>query len=155
MSHEACHGAAGAAFRQVKQPQALHVCLPDKIVSHCYSSVLVPQLKMGRAAWLTCAEACNSRCTDCREILSGLAQENPTWLSNFSAQFNAVLVMDDYGLTFGPEFAPEGNDYVPRIIFADPDGSVRSEVGRERHTNAPPKNIDCVACDCDGHYMSV
>jgi hypothetical protein len=41
------------------------------------------------------------RCEDCRLMLQGFAKENPTWLSNLSAQFNAVLVLDDFILEFG------------------------------------------------------
>lgn len=40
-------------------------------------------------------------CADCRDLLAGLKEEDRSWLSNLSAQFNAVLVMDDFGLLFG------------------------------------------------------
>ena len=48
-------------------------------------------------------------------------------LSQLSSQFLAVLVLDDYGLEppfNGPEYAPQGFDAVPRILFASPDGKV-------------------------------
>ena len=41
------------------------------------------------------------RCADCRALLAGMQNESPTWLSGISAQFNSVLVLDDYGLEFG------------------------------------------------------
>lgn len=46
-------------------------------------------------------------CQDCRDMLDSLAhEEDPAFLSNLSAQFNAVLVLDDYTLEFGVSGEP-------------------------------------------------
>ncbi len=79
--------------------------------------------------------------------------ESQTFLAGISSQFNAILVLDDFGMEFGvrgkiwvaatpslaagrrssnagcvlsmqAEYAPFNHDYVPRVVFADPDGTV-------------------------------
>eukprot|EP00199_Chlamydomonas_sp_CCMP681_P005066 CAMPEP_0119106982 /NCGR_PEP_ID=MMETSP1180-20130426/7886_1 /TAXON_ID=3052 ORGANISM="Chlamydomonas cf sp, Strain CCMP681" /NCGR_SAMPLE_ID=MMETSP1180 /ASSEMBLY_ACC=CAM_ASM_000741 /LENGTH=125 /DNA_ID=CAMNT_0007092403 /DNA_START=368 /DNA_END=745 /DNA_ORIENTATION=+ len=67
-------------------------------------------------------------CSDCRDMLDSLAREDHTFSSSLSAQFNAVLVLDDYTFSFGPEYAPHDADYTPRVIFADPDGTIRDDI---------------------------
>ncbi|PNW82062.1 hypothetical protein CHLRE_06g272150v5 [Chlamydomonas reinhardtii] len=49
-------------------------------------------------------------------------------LSSLTAQYLAVLALDDYVLDLGPELSPPNGDYLPRVFFADPDGTLRLEV---------------------------
>ncbi|KXZ52059.1 hypothetical protein GPECTOR_10g1082 [Gonium pectorale] len=51
-----------------------------------------------------------------------------TTLSSLTAQFLAVLALDDYALELGEAFSPPRGDYLPRVFFADPDGTLRMDV---------------------------
>lgn len=78
-------------------------------------------------------------CQDCRSMMNEFVTElDHSMLSQLSAQFLAVLVLDDYGLeppyTF-PEFAPGGFDAVPRVLFAGPDGKVNPQIRNPKSDN--------------------
>ncbi|KAJ9506104.1 hypothetical protein QJQ45_016592 [Haematococcus lacustris] len=71
-------------------------------------------------------------CEDCRNILAEFKQEHPAFLNSISSQFNAILVLDDFNVMFGSEYAPGGHSYIPRVIFADPDGTIRTDMRNPR-----------------------
>lgn len=77
-------------------------------------------------------------CADCRRFLDSFRSFGQVMLSSLSAQFLAVLVLDDYALELGPEFEPPHGDYLPRAFFADPDGKLRMDlINTKAENNAP------------------
>ena len=78
-------------------------------------------------------------CQDCRTLMNEFVTElDHSMLSQLSAQFLAVLVLDDYGLEppfTAPEYAPGGFDSVPRILFAGPNGRVNPEIRNPKSDN--------------------
>ncbi|GAX78929.1 hypothetical protein CEUSTIGMA_g6368.t1 [Chlamydomonas eustigma] len=77
-------------------------------------------------------------CADCRTMLSQFASLDHSMLSSLSAQFHAVLVLDDYNAEFGPEYNPGGNNDVPRMLFSDPDGHLRLDLTNPRADKFSP-----------------
>eukprot|EP00195_Chlamydomonas_chlamydogama_P006195 CAMPEP_0202892122 /NCGR_PEP_ID=MMETSP1392-20130828/1939_1 /ASSEMBLY_ACC=CAM_ASM_000868 /TAXON_ID=225041 /ORGANISM="Chlamydomonas chlamydogama, Strain SAG 11-48b" /LENGTH=163 /DNA_ID=CAMNT_0049576003 /DNA_START=178 /DNA_END=669 /DNA_ORIENTATION=- len=69
-----------------------------------------------------------SSCSNCRRLLSEFESMHHTMLSQLSAQFLTVLVLDDYNYDFGPEYGPDGSTEVPRMLFADPSGKLRYDL---------------------------
>ncbi|KAG2445328.1 hypothetical protein HYH02_008794 [Chlamydomonas schloesseri] len=67
-------------------------------------------------------------CADCRQFMHSWTRINRVTLSSLTAQFLAVLALDDYVLELGPALSPPNGDYLPRVFFADPDGSLRLDV---------------------------
>ncbi|KAG2502030.1 hypothetical protein HYH03_000524 [Edaphochlamys debaryana] len=70
-------------------------------------------------------------CADCRAFMESWGQLPRVTLSSLTAQFLAVLVLDDYLLDMNPALSPPNVDYLPRVFFADPDGTLRLEFTNE------------------------
>eukprot|EP00798_Chlamydomonas_sp_ICE-L_P016869 gene16869-23139_t len=58
--------------------------------------------------------------------------------SQLSSMFHSVLVLDDYALDFGRAYDPSGQDGIPRVIFADPDGQIRYDFKNPDGTKDEP-----------------
>ncbi|GIL85705.1 hypothetical protein Vretimale_13186 [Volvox reticuliferus] len=66
-------------------------------------------------------------CADCRAFMDSWGELDKVTVSSLTAQFLSVLALDDYAFEV-PELGLPTADYLPRVIFADPDGKVLPEL---------------------------